>query len=275
MRFWYRHPRAGRVEIDLEGFSEADYTTTLMVNTGTFYEEEVLRYIDWVSTRWGLRGLFVDVGGHIGNHAVYFGKFLASQVLCVEANPAVLPTLRRNLAANLDDFILAECAAGEREESAVVTYPEENVGMARVVGAAPGAMAGAPTVCVRTLDSIVDEARGRIGAEAAAVSVVKVDVEGMEPAVIRGASETLRRHRPHLFLEAMEKEDRRRLDEILVPLGYRAVAHLGHTPVYHYVHAPSATTRGAVTGYLARARLRRLLRRAGRGWRRLTGASRS
>jgi FkbM family methyltransferase len=267
MRFSFRHPRTGTVFVELEGFSPDDYTTGLIEQTNTFYEYDVLRYIDHIAGACRLDDVFVDVGSHIGNHAVFFGRFLASHVLCVEANPAVLPTLRHNLAANIENYTVFACAAGEHAGAGTISYPDENIGMARVATAGAPTQAG-PTVTVRSLDAIVAEADVMRDAPHR-ISAIKVDVEGMEADVLRGSLATLRDHRPHLFLEAMGEEDRRRLDAILHPLGFRAIAHLGHTPVYHYVHRPSATLRARARLYLARLGLRRGASRLRRGWRRL------
>jgi methyltransferase FkbM-like protein len=54
------------------------------------------------------------------------------------------------------------------------------------------------------------------------VSVVKVDVEGGESPVMRGASELLAAQRPALLLEAGTPERLRELESILGPHGCRA-----------------------------------------------------
>ena len=60
-------------------------------------------------------------------------------------------------------------------------------------------------VPVRTLDSLVAE----LGLER--VDFIKVDVEGMEPEVLRGARETIRRFRPHLAVSAYHLPEHREL----------------------------------------------------------------
>jgi FkbM family methyltransferase len=59
------------------------------------------------------------------------------------------------------------------------------------------------------------------------VSVVKVDVEGGEAAVLRGAHELLARCHPALLLEAAEPERLGTLEAILDPLGYRVTQPAG------------------------------------------------
>lgn len=265
MRIQYRHPSLGPTTVELAGFSDDDFSTRVISASGTFYEQDLLEYLDWLARRLGLHGVYVDVGSNIGNHAVFFGKFLAEHVVSVEANPAVLPVLERNLRANLQSYTLLACAAGEREGSGTVRFPEENVGMARLE-AGDGPAAGSPRVPVRPLDALLPPVLAE--RPGVALSVIKVDVEGMEAAVLRGATETLRLHRPHLFLEAIDAADRAELDRLLLPLGYRAIARWGHTPMYHYAPSPSLSLVAAAAGYAARARLRaagaRLLRGAAR-----------
>ena len=51
------------------------------------------------------------------------------------------------------------------------------------------------------------------------IDLIKLDVEGMEVEALAGASETLRRHKPIIFVEHI-KCDRERLSERLIGAGY-------------------------------------------------------
>ena len=62
------------------------------------------------------------------------------------------------------------------------------------------------------------------------ISVLKVDVEGGEPPVLRGATALLGAQRPALLLEAGTVERLGELEAILGPIGYRATQPHGFAP---------------------------------------------
>jgi FkbM family methyltransferase len=67
------------------------------------------------------------------------------------------------------------------------------------------------------------------------VSVVKVDVEGAEPAVLRGARRLLERWHPPILLEANDAAARDLQASILAPLGYERTQPDGFAP-YNYLY---------------------------------------
>src|SRR5258706_3868087 len=71
-------------------------------------------------------------------------------------------------------------------------------------------------VALTTIDSL----------ELDACHFIKIDVEGMEQAVVRGAQATLARHRPLLYVENDRPEHARALVSQLEALGYRLHWHL-------------------------------------------------
>ena len=129
--------------------------------------------------------LAVDVGAHVGTFTVPLARRVGpgGLVVAVEPTPRTLGALRRTLALNAlqDRVALHECAAGGGE------------GRARLHVAAVGSHnsllplgdegVGEVEVAVRALDAIVPEGRP--------ASVVKVDAEGMELEVLRGAGRVL------------------------------------------------------------------------------------
>jgi FkbM family methyltransferase len=170
-------------------------------------------------------GLLVDVGSHHGLLSVVFCLADPSnRAVGFEPSPPLAAVARR--LAGLNGF-----GDGDRvsfhtdlvgEAPDVIRTWLDELGFIRT-DAPPEGRPTAETR-VRTLDEICADL---------APSVVKIDVEGDELKVLRGATETLRKHRPVLLVEIhlneMEArgEDPREIERILAPLGYRWETSLG------------------------------------------------
>jgi FkbM family methyltransferase len=221
---------AGQVTVDLLGMSAKDHILCTIRRTGAFYEEDLLEHL----LREGPRGgLCVDVGANIGNHSVFFGRFLRGRVIAVEPSSAVVPVLARNLRVNRVDAEVVAVALGEHAGTGALVLDagnEDNVGASRVVldGAGAHATEGHPIV-VSTLDQLLDER-----ANGERLCLVKVDVEGMEELVLRGGLRAIGRDRPDLVIEAATEQRHQAVAEILEPLGYREAGRFCATPTYHY-----------------------------------------
>lgn len=112
---------------------------------------------------------------------------------------------------------------------------------------------------VRPLDDVV---RG-------SVAVLKLDVEGMEEAVLQGAERILRQHRPVVFAEAQSEGHRAAIESALAPHGYTATGRVfNSSPTYEFIAPPVAPSlfRRAVRRLPtpARVALRRLVTRLAR-----------
>jgi len=94
---------------------------------------------------------------------------------------------------------------------------------ANVLGDADGGGVQSIDVPVKRLDDLhLDD-----------VGLVKIDVEGHELAVLRGAADTLTRNRPAVLVEAVEAEERHHpnavaaITELLTGLGYEGYLDIG------------------------------------------------
>jgi FkbM family methyltransferase len=173
---------------------------------------------EFVSRARRARGI-IDVGANAGLYT-YHAAAAAPQVptLSLEPIEELAELLRANLTRNgraavrvanvaasdeagQAEFFVAESDEVSSLESDHVSAYEGNAGTRRVVRTA-------------TLDELVHE----YGFEH--VDLVKIDVEGHELSVLRGAAETLRTHRPSLLLE-VTNENANEARALLGRIGYR------------------------------------------------------
>lgn len=183
---------------------------------GLPYEHKLLSYIAQRLPPY--RGVAVDVGAHIGNHALYLAA-LGLRVVAFE--PIHVAALRANLRLNLDlNVTMHSVALGDREgwvcavgfDHQVAPESWGDVEMDTCDARTPGA------VPMRTLDSF----------KLSGVSLIKADVEGMEMRVLLGARDTLKRCRPDVYVEARDREAHDAITAVMEPLGY-AHALTAHT----------------------------------------------
>lgn len=168
-------------------------------------------------------GLLVDVGSHHGLMSVVFCLAGPSnRAIGFEPSPPLADMARRLAGLNgASDRVSFHTDLVGEAPGVIRTWLDE-LQFIRI-DAPPDGQAAAETR-VRTLDEICADL---------APTIVKIDVEGDELKVLRGATETLRRHRPVLLIElhlnAMEArgENPREIGRMLAELGYGWETSLG------------------------------------------------
>lgn len=150
----------------------------------------VMQLLDRIDTR--PRDLCLDIGANIGNHALYFASHYA-QVLAFEPQPRTFRLLQLN-AELVPNLQCRNVGLSDAAGHAFIDLPAGNAGMARV------SESGGGTRCeLQTLDAaLVGDARR--------VSLIKIDVEGHEARVLRGARQVLQRDQPVVLLEQQAHE---------------------------------------------------------------------
>jgi FkbM family methyltransferase len=149
-----------------------------------------------IPTRWldsflskGPPGIFIDVGANLGWHAVHAAQYAAVEtVVAFEPDPFNAWLLDRNLAENnVENAMVSNAAVGAQCGSArMYRYRSTNFGRHSLL---TDYGYGARTVPIVDLDSALE----RFGLADRPVKVLKIDVEGYEPAVVAGAVKTLER----------------------------------------------------------------------------------
>lgn len=182
-----------------------DYLQRKLVKFGAFYEHAQLEKVRPLIAP---GATVLDVGAHIGNHAVYFATHTpAARVIAFEPLLLNVELLRKNIALNaLDHVEVRRAAVGAGAGEAVISRPVAgNTG-----GGSLRAEAGGDIPLV-ALDDV-------IGGEA---HFLKIDVEGMGAAVLEGARGLLGRCRPPVWIELRSGTDEQeRAERVLGDLGY-------------------------------------------------------
>jgi FkbM family methyltransferase len=192
---------------------------------GAYAMEELRLFDDFLSTMDG--PVVLDVGANIGHHTL-FAAMRAREVFAFEPLAAVSKDLERKVHENrLSNVVLLGFGLGDKNEIAAFVNPNtHNVGSGSFVR--PGLEGERLRLPIR----IGDEALAENGIHD--VHFVKIDVEGMEPFVLRGLGMTLTRCRPLVFFEWTQE----RIDHLrnaspasLFPEGYALYQFISDTPV--------------------------------------------
>jgi len=123
--------------------------------------------------------LFLDVGANVGSYTLLASGVCRAKTISFEPDPQTMALLRRNIDLNrLHEYVVLEQAAVGAEEGEV----EFTIGRDTVNHVTTGNEGRTQRVLMRTLDSIVG---------LTPPTMIKVDVEGYEADVFRGARSVL------------------------------------------------------------------------------------
>ncbi len=145
--------------------------------------------------------IVIDIGAYYGDSAIWWSKLFEANVIAFEPLTDVFGELQENIELNgLQSRIKAfNVALGSGE---------------RIYGNRSGAMFSVIAdqkigIETRTLDSFDLES-----------DMVKIDVEGFEYEVLKGAYNTLEKYKPKVIIETHSKELKAKCSEYLTDIGY-------------------------------------------------------
>jgi FkbM family methyltransferase len=177
--------------------------------------------------------VFYDVGANIGYYTRFIVRHLpVSRVVAFEPMRANVRILKRNIALGrcADRVTLLPIALGDSEGEEDLQVDDIGDGSAvldRISGgqpAEPRRLLGLSGRVERTRVERLDDVIRRL--ELPPPNVIKIDTEGAEVIVLRGAQETLRRHRPRLAIALHGPERARETLELLEQARYAAFGYV-------------------------------------------------
>ena len=161
----------------------------------------------------------IEVGANIGAHTLYLSKLVGNGfVFAFEPQRLVFQNLCANLALNSISNVFAYQEAVSNENGTII-IPEcnfkenNNFGGINIENTKNGT-----TVNKQKLDNFLNKINR--------LKLLKIDVEGMEISVIKGASELIKKFRPIIYVENDRQEHSKNLIELLWSLDYKLYWHL-------------------------------------------------
>jgi len=179
--------------IEIKGYTikgfESDYVFKTIFETQDFYESECLN--EW--KKYALnKELILDIGANIGNHTVFWaGECKVKKLICFEPIKDIFEVLQFNVERNyLTQANIFNLAVGDKPgRAAIKTQDPTNSGATALEYTDEN-----DTIEVVTVDGFISE-------NEAEISLMKIDVEGFELAVLKGADKTIDRLKPTIWVE--------------------------------------------------------------------------
>ena len=135
----------------------------------------------------------IDAGGYVGDTALLFSSYTDKNIHVFEASPSNMDIIRETIRLNhLDNIVPVSKALGEKSGTATFSLGERN--SCKSLVERPGYnYPDHIEVPVVTLDDYVRENNLEVG-------LIKVDIEGGEQLLLKGAVETIRTQHPILLI---------------------------------------------------------------------------
>jgi FkbM family methyltransferase len=153
----------------------------------------------------------IDIGATVGDFSLFLVKVNhVRHVTAFEPNPNSYPFLVSNIGLN---GCSAQITPSNNAVSDLTGEDMFSVSRAYLVPRKEGPSRKIRVACIRIDDHFGTDK----------IDLIKVDVEGSEDRVLRGAIATLRKSKPRLIIEVHSHQKRNSVLSILNPLGYRLV----------------------------------------------------
>jgi FkbM family methyltransferase len=198
-----------------------DYIQRAIMFNKNYYELQMLEFIQNTTKKKNL--VIVDAGANIGNHTIFFSKFLdAKRVYAFEPQKYVFEILSKNIKLNnLENKVkLYNIGLGEkRSKGSLIVVDENNLGRSKLNLNSEGEIEVIP------LDDILFNKEDK-------VDLIKIDVEGMELDVLKGAKKILSEYHPDLYIEAITESQFLSISQYLSNYNYIAQKRFNRDPTF-------------------------------------------
>jgi FkbM family methyltransferase len=183
-------------------YLEGDHISRDWVLRNSFYE---IKLLEWIKDK-RLKGTYVDVGSHHGNHIVYYSLFCdAEKVIAIEGSPYNFQFLETNVGLNkLDNVVLHNTIASNKNETLELHFNFGNTGDTTFQNS------DEYDQTVSNESKLLDDLlKGEEN-----ISLMKLDIQNMEWFALDGCRKILKQHTPLIIIEWNSPSKNPHLDKI-------------------------------------------------------------
>ena len=167
--------------------------------------------------------VILDIGANIGSHTLYWAKERkAKKIYSFEPFDMIYQILKTNVEINSLQNIVTTFNFGLSDEECKATKGHvfnRNLGSTKFLKKADG------DVLLKTLDSLEIPEQ---------IDLIKIDVEGAEVEVLKGALKIIEKNKPILVIESFTRKAE--LEDVIFPLGYVQVDTIRQGEDYVYMY---------------------------------------
>lgn len=187
------------------------------IGRSAFFVGDLDRKITWICRKIVGKGdTVLDIGANIGVVTVLLSKLVGAggRVHSFEPNPRLVDVLRKTAHRNgSKNVVIHDFALGEKADYLDLAVPPGNAGAASLIREDAATPTAVHRVRVLPLDDIIEKEAIK------SIRLIKIDVEGFEEMVFKGASKMLRTVRPDAILFELNRRTTPALkDEPLIKL---------------------------------------------------------
>jgi FkbM family methyltransferase len=197
------------------------------INLNGIYEREELEILaEWIKFKFPfiLNGTAVDIGANIGNHSIFFSSYF-KKVISFEPNNRTYQALEANskLSDNIETF---NFGISDIEQSLILNINKNNIGGSYLSSTSEKNKENSHNVVkLFKLDSLVNKNDN--------ITLIKIDVEGHEVNVLKGAEKIINECKPLILFELNISAFKNGISEeieILKKYGYKKFATIESSP---------------------------------------------
>lgn len=163
-------------------------------------------------------GVALDIGANLGMFSIPLGKKLgnAGKVIAIEAEKKNIELLRKNVRLNnLENVFVVGKGAYFKKGMVNLNIDNYGTGGHSIQKTDISEFGKKQVIDVNTIDNIIKECGIK------KVDLIKIDIEGGEIDAFKGAEKTLKKDHPKIIFEALDEDEKKKIEKMLSKYGYK------------------------------------------------------